>query len=265
MPATNAATIRDALRDAGLSRGDHLLVHSSLRSIGEVDGGAEAVIDGLLDAVGPEGTLAMPTFNYTRPTPQPYFDPATTPGKTGLLTELFRKRPNAQRSRHPSHSVAMIGARAGEFTREHKQSFGLGSPIDKLAGAGGYVLLIGVTHTSNSTIHVGDTHAGVVRFWWEDTDPPVPRVLQPDGSVIEHPIDTTSSCSAAFNVVELPMRERGLVRDLRVGGAVSFLMRGRDVIETVVRLNREKPGILFCSRAGCRPCRLAREHLKRLK
>jgi len=162
---TTKLDITSGLRSAGVREGDSLVVHSSLRAIGPIDGGAEAVIDALLDAVGRDGTVAMPTFNYSRPAVSIY-DARETPGRTGMLTELFRKRPNALRSDHPSHSMAAIGQRAAEYLADHPKhgAFGLGSPLDRIAAAGGHVLLIGVSHLSNSTIHVGETHAGVPRF-----------------------------------------------------------------------------------------------------
>jgi aminoglycoside 3-N-acetyltransferase len=255
--------IAHALATAGVQDGNHLFVHSSLRSLGPVDGGADAVIDALLDTVGNDGTLAMPAFNYTRPTPTPHFDWKTTPGKTGILTELFRNRPGTVRSNHPSHSVSASGARAAEFTADHRKTdvFGVGSPVDRIAQAGGWVLLLGVTHLANSTIHVGESHAGVKKFWWDDCEPPLVKMRMEDGTIGEHQLDPSSSCSMAFNAVEFPLRTRGAIRDLRIGSALCFLMRGRDVITTVVEMVRERPDILLCSRAACRPCRLGREHL----
>jgi len=254
--------IHDALTAAGVKHGDHLIVHSSLRSVGPIDGGADALIDGLLDAVGRNGTLAMPAFNYTRPLPEPYFDPAVTPGKTGMLTEIFRKRPGVLRSLHPAHSMSIHGPRAAEFIADHRTSFGVGTPIDRIAQAGGYVLLLGVTHTSNSTIHVGDSHGGAVRFWWYEGDPPTAKVRLPDGRIVEHQFDVSSSCSMAFNAVDLPLRRAGAIRDLRIGQALSHLMHGADIIRAIVELTRTEPTVLFCTRPDCRPCVMARKHIQ---
>ena len=209
-------------------------------------------------------SLAMPTFNYTRPVPVPFFDPKETPGKTGIVTEIFRKRSETIRSEHPSHSVAAQGKRAREFLAGHRESavFGVDSPIDRLAQAGGYVLLLGVTHLANSTIHVGESHAGVKKFWWNEGEPPRVKMKLGDGTIVEHPLDPSSSCSTSFNAVEHPMRARDRILDLRIGEAISFLMRGRDIITTVVDMIREHPNILFCNRAACRPCLKGREYLR---
>src|ERR1051325_3552325 len=161
-PITKAQLAR-AFRDLGLVAGDSLIVHSSFRSIAPVEGGPMGLIEALLEVIGPGGNLMLPTFNYTRPIPEPYFDPETTPGRTGIIPESGRKHPAAVRSLHPSHSVAVIGPAAEELTRDHLKvrAFGIGSPIDRLAQKGGMVLLLGVGHISNSLIHIAEEYAGV--------------------------------------------------------------------------------------------------------
>jgi aminoglycoside 3-N-acetyltransferase len=109
------AQIKETLLSKGMKPGDHLLVHSSLRSVGPIEDGPGALIDALLEITGSEGTLAMPAFNYRRYLPLPHFDARTTPGRTGALTEIFRKRPESLRSLHPTHSVTAQGKRAAEF------------------------------------------------------------------------------------------------------------------------------------------------------
>lgn len=258
--------ILSSLQAAGVQRGDHLLIHSSLRAVGPIDGGADAMIDAMLQAVGISegGTLAMPAFNYTRPPPMPHFDPHLTPGATGVLSERFRLRDGTQRSLHPAHSVCAAGRRAEEFLADHHLhgSFGVDSPIDRIAQAGGWVLLVGVSHTSSSTIHVGESHAGVKKFWWHDDGPGVVKVKCPkDGKIVDVPLDCSSSCSMAFNLVEFTMRQRNAIRDVGLGNALCYLMRGKDVIDAVVQMIRRQGDVLFCNRATCRPCRLGREQV----
>ena len=257
---TQPQDITAALYAAGLKRGDHLIVHSSLRAIGPVEGGADGMIDALLQTVGDQGTLAMPAFNYTRPVPTPYFDPAITPGATGALGETFRKREGTLRSMHPAHSVCAAGPRAAEFLADHDRhgSFGVDSPFDRIAAAGGWTLLAGVSQTANSMIHVAESHAGMKKFWWNDGQPPRVKTLYPDGRIAEVPLDVSSSCSMAFNVVEQSLRQADAIRDLMIGGALSYLMRAGDVIAVVKELLFRWPTALFCTRPGCRPCRLGR-------
>jgi len=255
--------ITHALIEAGLKPGDSLIVHSSLRRLGPVDGGADAVIDALLDAVGPDGTLAMPSFNYVGHIPQPYYDVRETPGRTGVLTEVFRRRPGTVRSIHPTHAMIAQGPRAAELMAYDPavRAVGPGSPIDRLTRAGAYVLLLGTTHESNTTVHLGEEYAGVRKFFWWDGPLPAARIRLLDGSFIEHRLDTSTSCSLAFNAVDHPLRVNGQVRDFMVGEAISHLVRASDVVEAVIGLVRETPDVLFCTNPNCRPCRLGRAFL----
>ena len=118
----------------GIKPGDHLLVHSSLHSVGPIDGGADALLDALLETVGRSGTVAVPAFSGL-PEPDGYFDPLESPSNVGVFTEVLRKRPDAFRSLHPTHSVAAIGERAEAFVRDHLKAPAVraGSPIDLIA------------------------------------------------------------------------------------------------------------------------------------
>ncbi len=252
--------ISDHLAELGLRPGDRLLVHSSYRSLGPVEGGPEAVLDAMLDAVGPAGLLAMPAFNYQAP--EPCFDPALTPGRTGILAECLRGRPGAVRSLHPTHSVVMMGREAASFTAGHHQSGAatLGSPLDRLAQAGGRILLLGVTHTANTTIHVAEQHAGARKFPpWDE--PPVASVKMPDGTLFPVTLDCSSSCSFAYNAIDYFMRRRGRIRDFLLGSALGTLMSGLDVIAATREALLEKPDILLCTRPECRRCCRSRAFL----
>ena len=252
-----------AFREIGLEAGDSVIVHSSYRSLGEVEGGPEAVIDALLEAVGPTGNLVLPAFNYTRPIPEPYFDQAQTPARTGIIAELGRRRAEAVRSLSPTHSVAVIGPDAAALTEGHLEvrTFGIGSPIDRLAKTGGKVLLLGVGNDANSTIHIAEEYAGVPKALWTEA-PTMTRVLMPDGTIRPHEIDTSSSCSAAFCGADYALRRHGLVSDVRLGGCKLQLMRGQDVIGRVSELIGEQPDILLCTWARCLPCTGARANLR---
>ena len=300
--ALNKDQLVSALREIGLKPGDSFIVHSSFKSLGEIEGGPETVIDALIEAVnaipscsgggstparttGLCGNVMFPTFNYTQNIADPYFDPAVVPCRTGIVPELGRKRPNAVRSLHPTHSCTVIGPDAVELTRDHMsfRSVGVGSPIDRLAKMGGKVLLLGVRHTSNTMIHLGEEYAGIPKGSWFEV-PTFAEVLMPDGSIIEHEIDTSTSCSNGFDAVEAPMRAHGDITDLTVHGSgfraqgpVSAepstmhqapstrhwqLMMGQDVVDRVGEIIAEKADVLLCHNPDCRPCTTARRNLR---
>jgi aminoglycoside 3-N-acetyltransferase len=254
------ADLAASLRQLGLSQGDSVLLHSAYRQVRPMENGPAGVIDAILAVIGPAGNLMLPTFNYSRPLPSPYFDPKTTPGRTGIIPELGRQRPGAVRSLHPTHSVAVIGLDAERLCRDHLtvRAMGVGSPIDRLAESGGKVLLLGVGHTSNSTIHVGEEHAGIPKGSWF-AELPEAKILSPQGPIIHHRLDTSPSCSIAFGGVEGRLRERGAIRDGRVRNCFLQLMTGREVIAATVELLRQKPDLLLCTDPQCRPCSASRQ------
>jgi len=157
--------ITQSLKELGVKNGDVLLFHSSLKSFGFVEGGADAVIDGVLDAVLPNGTAVVPTlvqknFNDAYKT----WDKNTSPSDVGIITETFRLRKNALRSDQATHSVAAIGKHANEITSTHVSSaprphaygeyaFSTGSPWQKIYELDGKILFMGVDLTVNTFRH----------------------------------------------------------------------------------------------------------------
>jgi aminoglycoside 3-N-acetyltransferase len=147
---------RDSLV-AGIRPGGLLLVHSSLRALGPVPGGAETVIQGLLEALGPDGTLLMPALSYARVTPeQPWFDVRLTPSNVGAIPETFRTRPGTLRSIHPTHSVCGVGRLAAELLDRHiedRTPCGLRSPFHLLPEYDGQILMLGCGLRPNTSMH----------------------------------------------------------------------------------------------------------------
>ncbi len=160
------AAIEDALREVGLDAGDVALLHSSLSSMGWVEGGPRAVIDACLAVVDPAlGTLVLPTLCQSDKERRfETWDIATSPSDVGAITEAGRLHPDAIRSDHPTHSVAAIGARAEEITRDHASAhgrpspwgpaaFGIESPWDKLYAWDAQYLFLGTTTSCNTIGH----------------------------------------------------------------------------------------------------------------
>ena len=145
------------LRALGIRENGVLLVHSSLRSLGQVEGGVEAVIHALLDVLGAGGTLLLPALSYeTVSVANPYFDVLKTPSCVGVLTEYFRKREGTQRSIHPTHSVCAVGTMAAELLAGHENDrspCGENSPFHKLPRYNGQVLFLGCSLRPNTSMH----------------------------------------------------------------------------------------------------------------
>lgn len=145
------------LRKLGIAEGDTVLVHSSLSSLGPVPDKAETVIQALLKVLGPDGTLLFPALSYRDVTAEhPVFDVRNTPCCVGSLPEYFRTRPGTLRSVHPTHSMSGIGKHAAELFKDHQldsTSCGEHSPFRKLRELGTWVLFLGCSIASNTSMH----------------------------------------------------------------------------------------------------------------
>ena len=252
------ATAREIVSDLsslGLTDEMNVVVHSSLSSLGDVEGGASTVIEALLETIGEGGTLVMPTFTFP---PDPIFNPETTRSTMGLITETFRQRRDVLRSLHPTHSVAALGPRAKYFVDGHPQAtaLGLDSPLHRLALSGGYVLLLGVQHTSNAMIHVGEAAAHVPYLdlpYSEDFNLSIP-VRTSDGGQILVPPRENPGCSINFNAVEEPLRQMEAIEYGKVTDAESQLVRAHDIIEAVGQMLADDPAALLCDIDWCPFC-----------
>ncbi len=159
--------IAKALNRLGVAPGQTIFVHSSLRSFGWVEGGANTVIDALIKAVGPSGNVMMPTLTGSAelsPQNPPFFDVRNTPCWTGIIPETFRQRLEAHRSLHPTHSVACIGPDTARLLDRHHNCptpCGRRSPYFRLAASNGLIVLLGVDLESVTLFHTVEELAHV--------------------------------------------------------------------------------------------------------
>jgi len=192
-PAT-VDSLAAELGELGVEPGMVLLVHSSLSHLGWVAGGAQAVVLALQEAVGPDGTLVMPTHSYLTdpatwhdpPVPPawwpvirqhlPAFDPVLTPTRgMGAIVECFRHTPGMQRSSHPSVSFAAWGRHSETVVADHSldDDLGEGSPLARVYDLDGQVLLLGVGHDNNTSLHLAEYRAAFPGRRWEDQGSPI--------------------------------------------------------------------------------------------
>lgn len=148
---------------AGFNKGDILFIHSSLRSLGYIEGGAKSVIEALKQVVGAEGTLVFPTFTMklsmadTLSDSTLVFDPKTTLSTVGSITNAFLKMDGVYRSIHPTHSVAAWGKYAQFLTESHYQqetNFGPSTPFGKFLDLNGSIVGLGVNYAPITYYHV---------------------------------------------------------------------------------------------------------------
>ncbi len=219
MPDLTRADIVAGLQALGLAVGDRVLVHSSLSALGRVEGGAETVIDALLEAVGSAGLVVVPTFGGRQP-----FDRRRTPTSLGQIPDKFWRRAEAVRSLHPSHSVAAIGQGAAELIADHEQAptaYGEGTPYHRLATSGGKVLFIGVDQDRNTTLHTAEALAGAAYLQNIESS-----YVADNGEVVALHIAAMAGPHRNFLAMDVLFSEWGVMQVGCIGRAVCQLMDG---------------------------------------
>ncbi len=157
--------IRADLKKLGLRRSDSVIVHSSFKSLGPVKGGPHAVIDALLETVGPEGALLFPNLyipgELTTENPPKFDLKHESVRNLGIIPEIFKFNYAEHFSIHPTHSLMGVGAKAKVLLRGHEHAgypCGPGTPWHRNAMQGGKILLIGVDQRRNTTYHCVEEH-----------------------------------------------------------------------------------------------------------
>ncbi len=179
-----------ALSAVGIQPGDLLLAHTSLSAFGHIQGGPDTVIDALLEALGPAGTLLLPTFTqsavysdgdwYASTSFRP-FDIASPRTWTGLIPSTFMQRPGVLRSAHPTHSVAGLGPLAPACLNDHLETdspTGLKSPFGKLLAHKGKMLWLGADLASSTFLHLLEDQANLPYL-----KPALCKVRRPNGAI----------------------------------------------------------------------------------
>lgn len=137
----------EQLRELGIKPGSVVIVHCAMNNFYNYRGSVDELIDGLLNLIGPEGTLCMPAFPADKDNKDKIFDVRTEKTAAGLLAETFRRRPGVKRSLNKLHSVCALGPQADEIVGEHHMSetcFDEHSPFYKIAQLGGFSIALGL-------------------------------------------------------------------------------------------------------------------------
>ncbi len=259
-------TIIDGLHRLGLGPGSIVVVHSSLSSFGFVHGGARTVIAALTETVTERGLVVMPTHTLCmkgRPDVQP-FDPKVSSAYTGRIANVFWRQPGVLRSRHPTHSDAAWGNRAAELLADHQSRgpVGVDSPLHRVALWGGQVLQLGVSHGTNTMLHLAEVLAGMpynsvaYRPEWGD----VALVRRDDGAVGEMAMvnNERPGCSGGFRAIEPLLEEKGLTRQTTISRCRARMTPAMEMVEVAVELLKRDPAGLLCDRPDCPHCTEAR-------
>ncbi len=266
-PLVTADTLADELGRIGLREGDNVVLHSSLKSLGTVEGGAEAVVEAFVRVLGPTGNLMVPTFTYCLPSwkTEP-FDIRATRSRVGAITEAVRNHPLALRSFHPTHSVAVIGPDSEDIIRNHLHAtpIGLDSPFGRMHARGAKILMLGTRQDTNSSLHYCEVHAGLPYIqvaFGEGRDHEIAWFLNESGQVEYTTIREVPGCSRGFREIEPHLVGRGVLREITVAGAPSQLLDMAALVRAADEILASDPTLILCRIGQCSICPRRREHM----
>jgi len=234
-----------ALRTLGLASGDAVMLHSAFRKSHGFRGSIEELTDAFIDAVGPDGHLLMVSLPYRSSSfdhlkKLKVFDVRKTPSMMGLVSEMFRRRPDVLRSVHPTHPVLVRGTRAEAFVEGHPDCLypcGPGSPFDRLAAENGLVVFFNVPFDTYTFFHYLEHMVSPQLPFSLYTEQPfeVPVVDRAGQRRIvrTHVFAPDAIRRRRFDLFEAALRRRGLIRETRLGASRIQAVRVQDTMACV--------------------------------
>ncbi|APR76191.1 aminoglycoside N3-acetyltransferase [Minicystis rosea] len=232
----NQRDLVEQLLALGVEPGGVLLVHTAFSNVAPVDGGPRGLIEALQTVLGPSGTLVMPSMadddNHV-------FDPMTSPCRSmGVVADTFFRLHGVLRSNSP-HAFAAIGPEAPFITTPHPvdNPHGPNSPVGRVHDLDGQVLLLGVGHDGNTTVHLAESLAEV-RYRL-----PTSALIQDGAEPRRIHYFEIDHCCGGFALLDDwlgPLQKRGLV-----GRGEARLARSRDIVRIAVdHLRRDETAFL---------------------
>jgi aminoglycoside 3-N-acetyltransferase len=243
-PSITRPQIEQGLRNLGLKAGDVVLLHSSVWSLGTVEGGPPAVIGAFFAVLGDSGTLAVPAF-----------------GDFGVLPRLIRDHPQAVQSLQLPGRIAAVGPHADRLCRDHElaeTAHGKNTPYTRIAELDGYVCLLGVDQDRNTTLHSAEALLELPYLRDETFE-----YQAADGSTQTRTFKHYPGPHRDFIGLDRRLREAGIVKVGRIGRAEVRLMPSRDLIAFGVELGRKDPAFVLCDNPSCADCVAQRAALRR--
>ena len=250
-PPVSTSELTRELLALGVRPGGVLVVHASFSRVGPVEDGPRGLIAALRAALGPEGTLVMPSMTDDDDEP---FDAARSPCHgMGVVADTFRTLPGVLRSDSP-HAFAAAGPEAFRITTPHPPDIphGIDSPVGRVHELEGQVLLLGVGHDANTTVHLAESLAGV-RYRL-----PYHATILRDGRPVRIDYRETDHCCERFALLDDWLEAEGLQRRGKIGSAEARLARSRDVVRVAVERLREEETVFLHSPGVDAECDAAR-------
>ena len=241
-------SLTEDLKNLGIKHDDNVLIHSSMKSIGEVEGGADTVLDVFIEYLSENGNIALPSHTWRQISLDGdlvIFDPEKEPSCVGLLTEMFRKRKGVLRSLHPTHSIAIIGKDKDYFVKdEHLIDTPCGRKgcWGKLYDMDFKIFFLGCGTKCNTYIHG-------IEEWLDIPDRLTDeyqqlKIVMPDGSIFDRPMRRHFNSrdidpSHNYDKIQPYMEEKGLAVKSKFGDADCVVEKARDIYDVTADLLRQ--------------------------
>lgn len=232
----------------GVVKGDVLLVHSSYKSFGGVEGGPQTVINALKSILTEDGTLIVPTFNYDFCQGKSY-DVKRTPSKMGIITEIVRADPNSKRTLDPVFSFAILGKHRDYLTNlENDHSFGANSVFEKLRELDAKIMIIGLAYNESVTFfhHIEETQRCDYRYFKEFRGKIIDyENTERDCKITLFVRDIERGVQNSVDTMGLIMEQENIVKKIIIGKSEIKLMKANDVYKRTVAEMKKNPHILI--------------------
>lgn len=231
-----------AIKEMGIKEEDTLFIHSSMKSIGEVDGGADTVLDAFMEYLS-DGLLLLPTHTWeSMSETHNIYDPDKEPSCVGILTNLFMKRKNVVRSLHPTHSMAAYGRDSREYIKGEENLTTPCSPggcYDRLRARNGKILLLGVDHIRNTYLHFIEEALNVPERLTEE--PTLFHIVMPDKTMKEskmyrHFNKASGPISDRYSKLEQAFFDNKVAKEVYFGDARCILCDANGLYDVMERI-----------------------------
>lgn len=244
---TKNSLLKD-IEQAGIRKNGTLLIHSSMKAVGEVDGGGDTVLDAFIEYMK-DGLLLFPTHSWSdKNLRDGIYDPKTEPACVGILPNLFMKREGAFRSMHPTHSVTAMGSRAQTYVLRDND---VHTPCPRNGCFGGLydeeaqLLFLGATLKTNTFIHGIEELLDIpdrinpqsrkIKLLFEGGDA---REIELHGHY-----STRGDVSQNYDKLLIPMLRMGIAKEVKIGDAVSYVVEVKPMTDWVMGLLEENPSL----------------------
>lgn len=240
-------------KELGLRSGDIVLIHSSYKSFGGVEGGPQTILNAILDVLGSEGTLILPTFTFKfcrdfNDQGEGYFDVNNTPSEMGILSELGRKMPKARRTVNPIYSFVIIGKFSYELAQVNdKNVFGKGSIFGKLHELDAKQMIIGLSYNNSWTfVHYIEEMEGVdYRYHKDFSGTIISKDYEYKDTFSMLVRDMEKGVQTAVDPMGKILEERGVVSIKKIGQSSVKLMSSKIVYEITAEMMKKNPKLLY--------------------